>query len=649
MAELAPGSEFAGYRIEGVAGRGGMGVVYRARQVKLDRIVALKLITPDFAGDLQFRDRFERESRSAAAIEHPNVIPVYEAGEHDGQLFISMRFIDGTDLKALVMGDGALPPDRAVRLVAQVASALDAAHARGLVHRDIKPGNVLIASQDGEDHAYLTDFGLTKHLGGSASGMTKTGMWVGTLDYVAPEQISGRAVDARTDIYSLGCVLFQTLTGEVPYQRDSDVAKLWAHMNEPPPSLAEQRPGLPHELDSVLARAMAKDPDERFKSAGDFARAARAAAQGEMVTDPGRSVATGAAAPQPARVRPSRTSALPPPGPAGWPRWLLPGLAALAGAVLAAGLVLALSGGDDEQRDVAASDSFLNDDSATVTPFAIERPSNITIAEGAVWVLSYERDKMFRIDEESGEGTTYDDVGDGPVVAQEGAGSLWIGQGDSGTIARFDLETGQIVGSPIDLAPVEGDSMAYHEDVLFVAVPDQRRVYRILAGGGPNPEYTTIPGGVGPEIAVSDEALWVVNAEAPTLTRVALSDNRPGKPIEVGETAEDGFRGQIALSDDAAWVASPEDDTVTRVGLDGQVEETIRMPRGLEGDLEFGLGYVWATNDREQLERIDPETNKPLKFPLPGGTGFTGHFEIGSDAIWAAGDPEMETLTRIAP
>jgi serine/threonine protein kinase len=254
MRELAPGDEFAGYVIEGLAGKGGMGVVYRARQEGLDRLVALKLIAPDFAQDPAFRDRFKRESRTAASIEHPNVIPLYEAGEHDGQLFISMRFVEGDDLKTVIVRDGGLAPEQAVQLLSQVASALDAAHARGLVHRDIKPGKVLIADSD---HAYLTDFGLTKHLSASSAGMTATGMWVGTLDYVAPEQVSGGTVDARSDVYSLGCVLFQMLTGRVPYERDSDVAKLWAHMHDPPPSLTETKPEVPAALQAVVERAMA--------------------------------------------------------------------------------------------------------------------------------------------------------------------------------------------------------------------------------------------------------------------------------------------------------------------------------------------------------------------------------------------------------
>src|SRR5436190_14504635 len=192
-----------------------MGVVYRAIQIGLDRNVALKVITPQYASDEEFRERFKRESRLAASIEHPNVIPIYEAGESDGVLFLSMRYVDGTDLKSVLEREGTLEPRRAARIVAQVAEALDAAHAAGLVHRDIKPANILMASGD---HVYLTDFGLTKRAS-SESALTKTGQMVGTVDYVAPEQVEGGRVDARTDVYSLGCVLYHLLTGRVPYDK----------------------------------------------------------------------------------------------------------------------------------------------------------------------------------------------------------------------------------------------------------------------------------------------------------------------------------------------------------------------------------------------------------------------------------------------
>lgn len=259
MPGLHEGDEFAGHRILGIAGRGGMGVVYRALQLDLDRPVALKLIAPQLAQDTSFRERFVRESRAAASIDHPNVIPIYYTGENDdGTLYIAMRYVEGSDLRTLVRAEGQLESGRAARIVDQVGSALDAAHARGIVHRDVKPANVLLGAND---HAYLTDFGLTKNVT-SHTGSTRNGGWVGTLGYVSPEQIRGGRIDARADVYALGCVMYHALSGGPPYQRETDEATLWAHLHDDPPSLAD-RPGVPERFDAVLSRALAKDPDER--------------------------------------------------------------------------------------------------------------------------------------------------------------------------------------------------------------------------------------------------------------------------------------------------------------------------------------------------------------------------------------------------
>jgi CHASE2 domain-containing sensor protein/predicted Ser/Thr protein kinase len=266
---LEPTAIIAGYRIERAIGRGGMGVVYRATQLALERPVAIKLIATERARNPVFRGRFELESRMAASIEHPNVIPVYEAGEDDGLLFIAMRLVEGTDLEDLLERVGALEPSRTVRLIGQLAGALDAAHAHGLVHRDVKPANVLLTR---DEYLYLTDFGVAKHVAAGA-GVTQAGQWVGTLGYLAPEQIRGEAVGASADIYALAGVLHHCLTGQVPFPRDNDAAKLWAHVNAPVPAASRLRPGLPDAIDEVIARGMAKDPAARFQSAAELAHA----------------------------------------------------------------------------------------------------------------------------------------------------------------------------------------------------------------------------------------------------------------------------------------------------------------------------------------------------------------------------------------
>ncbi|CAL9345107.1 Serine_threonine-protein kinase PknD [Streptomyces sp. enrichment culture] len=273
------GRQVAGYRIEQEIGRGGMAVVYRARDLRLERTVALKLLAPELARNDTFRRRFTHESRAAAAIDHPHIVPVFEAGETDGVLYIAMRYVPGSDLRHLLDRAGPLPCATALRIAAQVASALDAAHEHGLVHRDVKPGNVLVArgtDPDHPEHVYLTDFGLTKK-SLSLTGFTTVGQFVGTLDYVAPEQISGRPVDGRCDVYALACVVYETLAGRPPYRRDDDMALLWAHQYDDPPPLTAARPDLAPQTDTVFARALAKHPDDRHDSCLAFVTALRAA------------------------------------------------------------------------------------------------------------------------------------------------------------------------------------------------------------------------------------------------------------------------------------------------------------------------------------------------------------------------------------
>ncbi|MFG2549229.1 serine/threonine-protein kinase [Streptomyces sp. NPDC048581] len=280
------GRDVAGYRIEQEIGRGGMAVVYRARDLRLDRTVALKLLAPELARNDTFRRRFTHESRTAAAIDHPHIVPVYEADETDGILYIAMRYVSGSDLRHLLDRQGPLPIPTALRIAAQVASALDAAHENGLVHRDVKPGNILVArgtDSDHPEHVYLTDFGLTKK-SLSLTGFTTVGQFVGTLDYVAPEQISGKPVDARCDVYGFACVVYECLAGHPPFQRDEDMALLWAHQYDEPPPLTEARPDLAPSVDAVVAMALAKSPDDRHDSCLAFVADLRSAVAGGTAT-----------------------------------------------------------------------------------------------------------------------------------------------------------------------------------------------------------------------------------------------------------------------------------------------------------------------------------------------------------------------------
>jgi streptogramin lyase/predicted Ser/Thr protein kinase len=641
MPELSTGDVLAGYRIEGQIGRGGMGVVYRATQLALERQVALKLIAPELAQDESFRERFKRESKAAAVIEHAHVIPVHEAGEADGQLYIAMRFIEGIDLRELIRREGRIDPERTGRLLAQITSALDAAHARGLVHRDIKPGNVLIAAEDGREHAYLTDFGLSKRVG-SDSGMTRTGMWVGTVDYIAPEQIQGSELDARSDVYSLGCLLYHTLTGRVPFERDTDVAKIFAHMSEPPPPLGEVTGGLPDDLDPVLRRAMAKDPDERYPSAGDLGRAARAAIEGRPVSQPERSVATGDAAPvAPGRGRAARAGIS--------PRWLLAAVSALLVLVIVLAAAGAFSGGDEGSGQETAA---FQKGAVTVTPIRVDSPAGVALGAGGVWVTSYERDRVSRIDSESGEVGRPIAVGDGPESVVVGDGTVWVVNNDAGTLSRVDIERGEVVGNPIDLpSSTFGDSIAVGGAKVFVALPDQGRVLPIDAASGEPGRRIEPPDGVTGELAFGEGALWVVGDRG-TVSRIDPDTGEAGEPVEVGkEIPEDGtFRGQIAVGAGAVWVAGLDDETVARVDpRSGDVVKKIRFEDGIEGDLAVGEGAVWVVDESSRLVRIDPRTNAVAGSRLPAGAAGANDMVAGAGAIWVAGDADQDTVSRIAP
>jgi serine/threonine-protein kinase len=373
------GTELAGFRIEGVLGRGGMGVVYVAEQLRYGRRVALKVLAPELTGDQQFRERFELEWRTAARMEHPNIIPIYEAGEAEGVLYIAMRYVEGIDLAALLARVGRLAPERMLTIVGQVGSALDAAHATGLIHRDVKPANVLMATMgegsDG-DHAYLADFGVAKQ-SQTRSGLTQTGVFIGTVDYAAPEQIEGKPVDGRADVYALGCVMFQCLAGSRPFEKESEVALISAHLFEKPPSLHALRTELPQQIDEVIAKALAKSPDDRYSSCRELVAAARASLTasptgavtavetGQTVVDtPAPAPATAASA-SPFSTSPDTPApaAAPPPVPGspaaapaaiqGKPPWwrsklALAGVVAIAVAGIGVGVGVGLSGGESD-------------------------------------------------------------------------------------------------------------------------------------------------------------------------------------------------------------------------------------------------------------------------------------------------------------
>ena len=399
-AELEPGSLVDEYRIEAIAGRGGMGVVYRATEERLGRPVALKVIAPGLADDEAFRERFVREAALAGGIDHPNVVPVYAAGEVDGRLFIAMRWVDGDDLRALVERDGPLNPARAVEVVAAVAAALDAAHHRGLVHRDVKPANILVG-----EHVYLGDFGLARAAAQDRErGVTKTGQFVGTVEYIAPEQVLGRPATPATDVYTLGCVLFFALTGRHPFGVRSEYEMMTAHLEEGAPRITDTVPSAPAALDAVVARALEKAPEDRFASAGDLAVAARSA----LSSSP-----SAIAAPQPApkRRRRRREAPMEQPRSSGGPRrrGRVIAVACVATVAAGAGAFFVTSGGegdgDAEIRQAPDRQSAVAAQSRAAAPIASipvgEGPEGIAAEGDAVWVTDSRANSLVRVDARS--------------------------------------------------------------------------------------------------------------------------------------------------------------------------------------------------------------------------------------------------------
>ena len=602
---LSTGAVLGDFRIEGEIGHGGMGVVYRAAQVSLDRPVALKVISEALSDRPGFRERFERESRLAASLDHPNIIPVYAAGEHDGVLYIVMRFVDGTDLRALLAAEGALDPARAAGVVAQVASALDAAHERGLVHRDVKPANILVAARGGGEHTYLTDFGLTKRTA-SDSGLTAAGEWVGTLDYVAPEQVRGEPVDGRADVYALGCVLYELVTGQVPFNRDDDIAKLWAHIADPPPSPFELAPDTPRALAGVVERCMEKDPEDRFQTAGSMGRAALSAVPGLGDTGARARIAAGrgAAGRRGGPTRAGETAVLLDRSPRRRSlarRPMLLGGAALLMACAGALAVLAASGDDPAPKRALLAGA--------------KGPPVGTIEQ--------------RIP-----------VGDSPAGVGIETDSAWVANEGDGTVTRIDLSTRRVRGKPIRVGK-NPRAVATGAGAIWVANFGGGSVTRIDADSGR--VLQTIAVGRGPiDIAVGRDSVWVSTQEA----RVIQLDARSGQVVDpdIGVKAE----GALDLGLGRLWIADRIDGTLRVYFINaGLISDAPLLLGDAPTDIAVGPRFAWAAVAGDGVIRRLPVTSAAAGERVIETGGRPEFLGVSKQAIWVA-DSERETLYRIS-
>ncbi len=596
---LTAGTRFGRYRIDAPIGRGGMGVVYRASDLSLKRPVALKLIAPELAQDPRFRRRFLMEPQLAASLDHPNVIPIYEAGEDAGQLFLAMRLVDGDDLATILRREISLGLDRTLALLAPIASALDAAHDHALVHRDVKPGNVLV---DSKGHVYLTDFGVTKHIGGDS---TDTVGIVGSLDYLAPEQIDGAGVDARTDVYALGCVLYECLAGRPPFRRESEAETLWAHMRVEYAPLSEHPA-----LDPVLKRAFARDPGGRYATCGELIDAARNAHS---------RLPSGL-------VRHRRT---------------ILGVGAAVLAVTAAVAVPTLKP-TDHDSPVGTGLAALDADGHRHFTTEDAPPSNVAAGEGAIWMLDGENETVARADPASGKVVRRFPAGRRPTNIAAGAGALWIGSAGSKQreagfmrrISRLDPDSGAVTGtvllthasSPFGPVIAEGlPQIAIGASAVWAIGPDDSvyridpQTLRVVARIPTDPRPSTI--------AAGPEGVWFLNFLNTDVTRIDPATNRISDKVRVNSD----FLAGIAVGAGAVWVTSPQDGLLRRIEPGPQPREiSISATPGV-WYVAFGSNAVWTGSySAGAVTRVDARTNATTAFSIGAPQALTA----SGDAAW---------------
>jgi YVTN family beta-propeller protein len=607
------GKELLGYRIEALLGRGGMGVVYKAYDPRLKRYVALKLVAPELSGDERFRERFLAESELAASLEHPNVVPIYDARELDSRLVIAMRLVEGTDLKALLQKDGPLGPKRAVAICAQVGAALDAAHARGLVHRDVKPSNVLL---DEQEHVYLADFGLTRRL--ADRGVPgEEGLSLGTPAYVSPEQIEGDEVDGSADLYSLGCLLYESLTGVTPFPRDSELAVLWAHLQERPPRASEHNPELPEEIDPVLAKVMAKSPQERFATCADLVEETREAlGLREIVL-----------------VRDRR-----------------PLLMVSAGLLLAvpaaiAALLLSQGGGPARQSTkptlALKADALQRIDPKTNKLAATFKlgsdPTGVAVGEGAVWVIHLDDNRISKIDPRRN-AVVATGSAPGPRAVAVGGGSIWIANAD-GTVTQLDPAGANVhvVSIPNFAQPVE--VAAYGFGAVWVASPLTGVVARINPLSSSVSALTRVPArrGALKAIAAGEGALWVTSNDiVADQYGVFRIDPARGK-VRARIRLRLGAQG-VAAGEGAIWVTNSLGDSVTQIERStNRVVRTIGVGKDPIA-VATGEGAVWVTNYKDgTVSRIDPKRGRVVTTITVGPN--PDRIAVGEGGVWVTVHP----------
>ncbi len=600
MGDLAIGSTVAGYRLDALIARGGMGVVYRATHLGLERPVALKVIAGELADREGFRERFLRESRLAARLDHPSVVPILDSRELDGELIVAMRLVEGGDLRKLIDRRGSLPPGDALALLAQVADALDAAHAAGIVHRDVKPHNVLVEG----DRAFLSDFGLAKAL--DESGALSGASVVGTAQYMSPEQWRGGVVGPAADVYSLGCVLYEALTGIVPYARQD----------------ADTEPEMPEGLDDVIERAVSKDPADRYPSAGALIGAA-AERQGSA---PRRTRVLSAGDGE--RTRPLRGSGFDF-GPLRGKRlqWAGAGAAVLAGLVA---LAFMLFGGEGL---------------SVSSPIPVGRaPLRIAASGEEVWATSGRDGTLTRLNSATGEPVGEPiQLGAGISGVAIGHGFVWVSDPGDGEVLKVSPSDGTVLRR-IDVGGHPGP-IVFGGGRVWVADEDGAGIATINARGG-NRVYRRgiVPRSAPLRLAVGAGGLWASSASTGTVRRIDLSTIRPDPPIAVGR----GPAG-VTVAHGYVWVANSRSGTVSRV--DPSIHALLGDPTevgGRPGGIDSGTGLVWVANSLDgTVLRLAIDSGEQVGSPIGVGAD-PGAVAVGTEAVWVANNGDG-TVTRIEP
>jgi serine/threonine-protein kinase len=659
------GTTFAGYRIEEVIARGGMGVVYRAEHLHLGRTVALKVIVPELAESQGFRQRFVVEARTAAAIRHPNILTVYDAGEAEGLLYLAMQFVPGPDLATLRAQEHPLDPRRVLWLLSQVAGALDAAHGHGLVHRDVKPPNVLV---EGEE-AYLADFGLAKR-GSLHDALTTEGEFLGTVDYAAPEQIRGAQVTKATDVYALGCVLYECLCGIPPFRRETKLATVYAHLTDVPAPLSRYRSHLPEALDEVIAQALAKPPEERYRSCAGLIAAAwegfggpggapeQTPSKRSAADDHLRSAVT---VPLPERTGQSlepATAAQADPGRAS-PSWsrrrLTLVVAGVALSLLVGGAALLVSRDDPRPAlpEAAKRATSKSRGSARASPPPAvsrpvgvgPRPFGVAVGRGGVWVASYGSDSLRRLDAVTGRSLGGPiPVGDGPFGVAVGAGYVWVTNKRAGTVTRVDPDSGALVGAPTPVG-ASPTGIAIGDRFAWVTNEGDNTVSRLHPRTG---QVVGAPVRVGRRprgIVTTAGRAWVASRSNGTVTRLSTKRAKVvGKPIRVGRDPHG-----MAVANGKVWVANYDDGTVSRVSVrrarrTGRPIRVGRKPFGVAADRR----YLWiASSGDNSVRRVDLASGDRVGRRVRVGDEPVG-VRVGAGAVWVTNN-DAGTVVRIEP